>query len=182
MDSLAAAQADMRQAYYYGVPGIICSGSVWLAAAATGLLLGAKIGIATLVIGGTLIFPLSVLLSKLLGARGKHQPDNPLAALAIEGTFWMLLSIPIALGAAFYRIEWFFPAMLMVIGGRYLTFASLYGMKIYWLFALVLVAAGWACALVNAAVYWGALVGGLVEWLFAALIALSYGRRQTESS
>jgi hypothetical protein len=30
------------------------------------------------------------------------------------------------------NLSWFFPAMLMVIGGRYLSFAVVYGLRTYW--------------------------------------------------
>lgn len=133
-------------------------------------MIDAEFGIAALVIGGTLIFPLSVLLCKLLGRSGKHQKNNPLAPLAIEGTFWMLLCIPVALGAAFHRLEWFFPAMILVIGGRYLTFKTLYGLKIFWVFAGALVAAGAGLIVINAPAHLSALAGGFIELLFAALI------------
>lgn len=62
-----------------------------------------------------------------------EQPDKGIqlmAPLALEGTIWLLLAIPVAIGAALYRVEWFFPAMLLVIAGRYLTFSTLYDMRI----------------------------------------------------
>ena len=37
----------------------------------------------------------------------------------------MLLSIPVAVGLGLYNPAWFFPAMLLIIAGRYLTFATL---------------------------------------------------------
>lgn len=170
MQSISDAQNDMNDAYLYGVPGIFTSGTVWLAAGIIAFLISPAAGIATLVFGGMGIFPISVLLCKFAGRSGKHQPDNPLAALAIEGTFWMLLSIPIAIGAAFYSYEWFFPAVLMVIAGRYLTFHTLYGNKLYWLFAVALASAGVGAAILNVPVFVGALLGGGIEWLFAIII------------
>ena len=121
MTSLADAQLDMRSGYYGGWPGIIVSGSAWFAAALVALFVGPRPALATLIIGGMFIFPLSVLLGKIIGCAGTHQKGNPLAPLAIYGTIWMVLSIPIAVGAALTRIEWFFPAMLLVIGSRYPT-------------------------------------------------------------
>lgn len=174
MDSVKEAQQDMRSAYYFGVPGVISSGTAWVVAGAIALFVNPKAGIFTLVFGGMLIFPVSIVLCKLVGRAGKHQKSNPLAPLAIEGTFWMLLSIPVAGAAALYRLDWFFPAMMLVIGGRYLTFATLYGMRVYWAFALGLVLAAFVLIFFNAAVYIGALTGGLVEWLFALVIFVLY--------
>ncbi|MCP8899484.1 DUF7010 family protein [Gilvimarinus xylanilyticus] len=170
MNNINDYQKDMNTAYYYGVPGIIASGSVWLLAGLVALLHSANVGIATLIVGGTLIFPLSVLLCKALGRSGKHQKGNPLAPLAIEGTLWMLFSIPIAIGAAFYRPEWFFPAMMFVIGGRYLTFNTLYGNRIFWLFGGVLFAAAWLLLALQVPVYAGGLTGGMIELVFAFII------------
>lgn len=76
-----------------------------------------------------LIFPGSVLLCKIIGKPGKHSKNDPLAPPAIEGTIWMVLSIPVAIAAALYRIECFCPAMLLVIAGGYLTFATLYAAR-----------------------------------------------------
>jgi len=130
MMSIADAQRDMREAYYGGSTGAVTSATAWLVAALVATFANPTAGILTLIIGGMLIFPASVVLCKVLGRSGKHSNGNPLAPLAIEGTIWMLLSIPVAIGAALYRVEWFFPAMLLVIAGRYFTFATLYGMRI----------------------------------------------------
>lgn len=170
MNSIIEFQNDMNNAYYYGVPGIISSGSIWLLASMVSLLHSPNSGIATLIFGGMLIFPLSVLLCKLLGRSGKHKKENLLAPLAIEGTFWMLFSIPIAVAAAFYKPEWFFPAMLLVIGGRYLTFNTIYGNRLFWLFGISLVASSIVLIMLNAPVYVGGLTGGLIEFTFALLI------------
>lgn len=172
MDSFKQAQQDMNKAYFYGVPGIICSGTVWLVAGLVAFFYQANAGIGTLIFGGMVIFPLSVLICKLLGYSGKHKSDNPLGPLALEGTFWMLLSIPIAIGAAAYKLEWFFPAMLLVIAGRYLTFCTLYGNKVFWLFGIMLAVSSFILVGLNAPVFIGGITGGLVELVFALLIYL----------
>uniref|UniRef100_UPI0031398347 DUF7010 family protein n=1 Tax=Marinimicrobium sp. C2-29 TaxID=3139825 RepID=UPI0031398347 len=160
----------MNNAYYFGIPGIISSGSIWLLAGMVSLLHSPNAGVATLIFGGTLIFPISVLLCKALGRSGKHSKGNPLAPLAIEGTLWMLLSIPVALGAAFYKLEWFFPAMLLVIGGRYLTFNTMYGNRVFWTFGASLVATAFILVVLDAPVYVGGLAGGIIELFFTAVL------------
>lgn len=180
MESIKSAQQDMRQAYYWGIAGVVASGSAWVIAGIVALVVSPIAGIVTLIVGGTLIFPSSVLLCKLLGRSGKHQRANPLAPLAIEGTLWMLFSIPIAVAAAYYSQSLFFPAMMLVIGGRYLTFTTLYGMKVYWLFGATLLLAGMLAAVAQAPVYAGALLGGVIEWVFAAIIALRYVRNSSQ--
>lgn len=174
MNSILDAQSDMREAYFGGAPGIFASGTAWLAAALVALLVSPRAGILTLIFGGMLIFPASVLLCKAIGCTGKHSKDNPLAALAIEGTIWMLLSIPVAAGVAFFRPGWFFPAMLFVIAGRYLTFSTLYGRRIYWIFGGVLAVAGAGLVLLRAPAFAGALTGALVEYAFGAIVFITH--------
>lgn len=62
----------------------------------------------------------------------------------------------------------FFAAMLLVIGGRYLVFATLFGMRLYWVLGLVLAGAGfmlgWRGAPASAVVGTGAAI----ELVFAA--------------
>lgn len=178
MNSISAAQHDMRQAYYGGAPGVIASGTVWLVAGIATFIMSPDAGIPTLILGGMLIFPVSILLCKLIGASGKHQKENPLGHLALEGTFWMLISIPIAVGVSYYKLEWFFPAMLFVIGGRYLTFSTLYGRRVYWFLAVALVAAGWLLLSTNAPAFYGAFVGGSIEWAIGIGIFVLHKRDQ----
>lgn len=182
MDSIAAAQHDMRSAYYGGAPGILSSGSAWLLAAIVAALVTPMSGVLTLVFAGMLIFPVSVLVCRLIGASGKHSKDNPLAPLAMEGTIWMLLSIPVAIAAAMYRLEWFFPAMLFVIGGRYLTFSTLYGKRVYWLFGATLVACGAGALALDVPVYLGALAGALVEYVFGVMVFATHRASQLNRS
>lgn len=174
--SIAAAQQDMRDAYVGGASGAVSSATAWLVAGLVATFVGPTAGIVALIVGGTLIFPASVLLCKAIGRSGAHARGNPLAPLAIEGTIWMVLSIPVAVAAAFYKIEWFFPAMLLVIAGRYLTFTTLYGMKIYWVFGVSLAAAAVPLAVLEAPVSIGAFTGSLIEYAFGAAIFTTVSR------
>jgi hypothetical protein len=176
--TLDEAQADMRQAYFGGAAGIFASALVWLAAALVSHLVSPRGGIATLFIGGMLIHPAAMLLSKLLGRTGAHAKDNPLGRLAIESTVWMLLAIPLAFLLSFQRVEWFFVAMLLTIGGRYFTFATLYGMRVYWLIGAVLAGAALGLVALNAGSSLAALAGGVIELIFACVVfAQVRGRR-----
>lgn len=164
------AQRDMREAYYHGAAGVVTSATAWLVAAFVTLLVGTTAGIVTLLLGGMFIFPLSVLLCKLMGRSGKHDKENPLGPLAIEGTVWMIMTIVVAIGVAMYRTDWFFPAMLLVIAGRYLTFSTLYGLRIYWAFGIALAIAAVALVLADAPVVSGAFTGAMVEYAFGIAI------------
>jgi hypothetical protein len=170
--TLEDAQLDMRRAYYDGATGVFASATVWLAAAVTAWTVDPRHAIAVLLIGGMLIFPASVLLSKMFGRTGVHAKDNPLASLAVAGTIWMLLAIPVAYGASLYKIEWFFPAMLVTIGGRYLTFPTLYGLRAYAFCGGALAVAGITVVWLKLPVEAGALAGALIELAFGAGIYL----------
>jgi hypothetical protein len=113
--TLTAARREMRAAYLGGGPGILVSGTVWFIAGCTCLWHSPRQAVWTLFVGGMLIHPLAVLLLKGLGRPGTHTPGNPLGPLAMASTFWMILSLPLAYIASTVNIDWFFPAMLLVI-------------------------------------------------------------------
>ena len=178
---LEAAQADMRFGYYSGAPGIFASSAAWLAAAIVALQVSPKQAVWVLFAGGVLIHPVGVLLAKALGRPGRHEPGNPLAALAFATTLWLIFSLPLAYGASILRLEWFFPAMLLVIGGRYLTFGSLFGMRVYWVLGLTLAAAGYFLGSTGALPAVSAFVGAAIEAAFAASV-LALGRHEVRSN
>ena len=82
----------------------------------------------------------------------------------------MTLTIPIAIGCGLYKVEWFFPAMLLVIAGRYLTFTTVYGMKIYWAFGATLAASAVPLVVFEAPVASGAYTGALIEYVYGIAI------------
>lgn len=117
-----------------------------------------------------LIHPLGILLSKALKRSGQHQKDNPLSNLALESTLLLFIGLFIAYVVLQIRPHWFFPIMLLMIGGRYIIFSSIYGMRIYWILGLLLSASGVAILLLNQAFYLGAFVGGGIEVVFSLVI------------
>ncbi|MFC4653890.1 DUF7010 family protein [Rheinheimera marina] len=169
-DSLAAAQQDMREGYQCGAPGVLASALVWTMAALVVLNTGASHGVWALLIGGIFIHPLGLLLAKLAGRKATHQKSNPLGPLALENTLWLMFSLPLAYGLSLYRLDWFFPAMLLLIGGRYLTFQTLYGLKLYWACGISLAIAAFVVLATQANAVAGAVAGAVIELLFAALL------------
>ncbi|MEO7976482.1 hypothetical protein [Flavobacterium sp.] len=164
----------MRSGYGYGSIGVFISGLVWLLSGLMVNLYSSHNGIWTLIIGGIFIFPISTLIAKLIGIRGGHDKNNPLGKLAMEGTIWIIMCIPLAYGLSLIKAEWFFQAMIMIIAGRYLTFASIYGMRIYWVLGSILGIASYALFKLEVDAYVSALTGGLVEVLFGAMIYIQY--------
>lgn len=169
-ETVTDAQRDMRQAYYGGAPGILTSAMVWLAAAIVAVTVSPHKAVWALFIGGMLIHPVSVMWNKLIGRSGSHTAGNPLGSLAISGTVWMILMMPLAFAVSQLKIEWFFPAMLLIIGGRYLTFATMYGTRTYWFFGSTLVEAGVVLGLLHASPAAGAFTGAAVEAAFGLAI------------
>ena len=166
--TVSESQADMRSAYYSGAPGILASAIVWTAAAATAAVAAPQRAIWALLIGGALIHPLGVLLCRLLGAPAKHSKTNPLGQLAGASTFWLIFSLPLAYGLGLQSPAWFFAAMLLVIGGRYLVFATLYGMRLYWALGLALAGAGFGLGWLAAPPLVVVSAGAAIELVFAA--------------
>lgn len=168
--TVAAAQHDMRTAYLGGAPGLFVSGTVWTIAGFVCLLKSPQAAVWALYAGGVLIHPLSSLLTRLLGRSGKHAAGNPFGMLAFATTIWMILMLALAYGIALWRIELFFPAMLFVIGGRYLTFATLFGTKLFWICGAALALAGYGLAALHAPPAVGAFTGGAIEILFGIIV------------
>lgn len=164
------AQSDMRSSYYWGATGVLTSGLVWCCAGIVSLMVSAEYAVWTLFIGGALIHPIAVILDKLLGVSGKHNPENPLGSLAIASTFWLIFCLPIAYVVSSVNLSWFFPAMLLVIGGRYLTFATLFGLRVYWMLGIGLAALAYLLFSLGASPTLGAFAGSAVELIFAVIL------------
>ena len=176
--NIASAQREMRFGYYGGAPGMLISALVWFGAGMVSLLISPGRAIWILFIGGMFIHPASMLFCRAIGRPGKHASGNPLGALALASTFWLIFSLPLAYAASLVRIEWFFPAMLLVIGGRYLTFSTIFGTRIYWVCGMALAIASYALAAAHAAPELGAFGGSAIEASFAAFIFI-VTRRET---
>ncbi len=176
--TLAQAQLDMRRGYLFGAPGVLVSGVVWLVAGGVALFVSASSSVLALWVGGALIHPLSTLLARLVGWPGSHTPGNPLARLAGENTVLLILGLILGTAVSTVRLEWFFPAVLLIIGGRYLTFQTLYGVRTYWVCGAGLCAVGLGLGVMGAPVFAGALTGAAVELVTAAVL-FRQARRET---
>lgn len=170
MHTLAEFQEDMRRGYLWGAPGIMTSGLVWLAAGLVAYLDHPRNAIWTLFVGAAFIVPVSNRIDRAFGAPGKHTAGNRLAALAMETTVFMLMCLPLAYGLSLYRIEWFFPAVLMIIGGRYLVFATIYGTSAYWLLGALLGVGALSAFKLGLPPHSSALVGAGIELVFGAVL------------
>jgi hypothetical protein len=164
------AQKDMRYGFLGGGVGMFVSGIVWLISGIVALSGETNQAIWTLLIGGALISPISGIFTKVLGRPDKGTAGNPLVPLAMEGTIWLIFCLPLTYTISQIDPLWFFPAMLLVIGGRYLTFSTIYGMRIYWVCGLLLATAGVALVGLNAPFGIQPLVGALIEIVIAPFV------------
>lgn len=180
--SISEAQADMRRGYCSGGAGILASALAWSVAAGVAVFGSPQRAVLALLIGGMLIHPVAVLLCKLLGARGAHAQGNPLGQLAGASTFWLIFCLPLAYVLSLQTPDWFFPAMLLVIGGRYLVFATLYGMRLYWVLGLALAVAGVVLGQLKAPAHLGAVAGAALEAAFAIAFLVLHRRWQRPGS
>ncbi|REH01021.1 DUF7010 family protein [Flavobacterium aquicola] len=168
------AQIDMCKGYANGSIGVIVSGVIWLTSAFTANQYSPKKAIWTLFIGGMFIYPISIIISKFIGLNGTHTKGNQLGNLAMEGTIWMIMCLPLAFGLSLQHTEWFFQAMLLIIGGRYLTFSTIYGNKIYWLLGAILGTSAYLLYNFQVQSFGSLLTGSFIEISFGLFMFLSF--------
>ena len=174
MENIKQAQLEMRTNYLNGSTGVLVSGVVWLISGIFAYSISSTKAIWVLLIGGALIYPLTIFLNKLLGFSGAHSKNNPLGKLAMEGTFFMLMCIPLAYGLSLQHTEWFFEGMLLIIGGRYLTFNTIYGKPLFWILGGVLGVAAYLLFTINAKSYVAAFVGAAIEVSFGLFMLINF--------
>jgi hypothetical protein len=129
--TITEAQREMRTRYVGGFFGQLVSGALWLLSASLALWSTPRIAITTLVVGGVFIFPITELLIRLTGARASLSADNGLRQLGMQAAFVLPLSMPLVLPVGLYRLNWFYPAMTILVGAHYLPFVTLYGMRMF---------------------------------------------------
>lgn len=176
------AQREVRTVYRGGSVGQLVSGLIWLASAAAATYGSHRAGIVLLVVGGFFIFPATTLGLRLLGGPWKLSRGNPLGGLAMQVAFVVPLCLPLVAGAAAHRIEWFYPAFMIVVGAHYLPFVFLYGMRLFWVLGFLMVGLGLWLARhpLGAFDSFGGpgFVGGVVLLVFAALGLTVAGREE----
>ncbi len=88
----------------------------------------------------------------------------------MQVAFVLPLSMPLLVPVGMYRLTWFYPAMMILLGAHYLPFAFLYGMRMFLVLAALLTGGGLMIAM-----YWsssfsiGAWYTGLILLIFAAV-------------
>ena len=178
---IADAQEEIRTRFAGGFYGQLVSGVLWLVSASLAVWSSPRAAIVTLVAGGFFIFPLTELLVRLGGERAVLSTTNPLRHLGMQVAFVLPLSMPLLLPVSLYRLNWFYPALMILLGAHYLPFVTLYGMRMFAALAALLVGGGFAIAM-----YWsgafsvGAWFTGVTLLVFAGVgKATAEHRRRT---
>jgi hypothetical protein len=146
---IADAQREVRMVFLGGSLGPAVSSVLWALSGALGAWLSPQAGILTLVGGGPLIFPATLLILMAMGRQTSLSASNSLGQLATQAALTIPLNLPVVAAAALYRLNWFYPACMVVVGSHYLPFAFLYGMWQFAALGVVLIAAGVTLALVG---------------------------------
>jgi len=163
------AQREVRSVYIGGFWGQLVSAVIWLVSAALGTWVTPKASILAVVIAGFFIFPLTQMLLRLSGRRrARVSKENPLHWLGMQVAFVLPFSMLLLVPVGYFRLNWFFPALMVLLGAHYLPFAFLYGMRMFWVLAGILIAMGVVIALYFAQTFsLGAWVAGLSLFVFA---------------
>lgn len=136
------AQREMRTRFVGGFYGQVVAGLIWMASASLGTWNSPRAGIATLVVGGVFIFPLTELLIRVGGASRSLSAANTLRHLGMQVAFVLPLSMPLLVPVTLYRLNWFYPGMMVLLGAHYLPFVFLYGMRMFAVLAALIASGG----------------------------------------
>jgi hypothetical protein len=141
------AQREIRTRFAGGFYGQLVSGVLWLVSASLATWSTPRAAITTLVLGGMFIFPTTELLIRVAGGRSPLSAANSLRHLGMQVAFVLPLSMPLLLPVGLYRLNWFYPAMMVLLGAHYLPFVFLYGMRMFAALAALVVGGGWVIAM-----------------------------------
>ena len=167
---VSEAQREVRTTYAGGFFGQLVSGALWLVSAALGTWETSRAAIFALVVGGFFIFPLTTAILRILGRPAALSTANPLRYLAMQVAFVLPLSMPLVAPVTAYRLTWFYPAMMVLLGAHYLPFAFLYGMRSFIPLSGLLISGGIATALwFSGSFSLGAWLTGVVLVAFAVI-------------
>jgi hypothetical protein len=168
--TIPEAQMEMRSRYVGGFYGQLVSGVLWLVSAGLGAWGSPRSAITSLVVGGFFIFAMTELLVRIAGGATSLSASNALRGLGMQTAFVLPFSMLLLLPVTLYRLNWFYPALMILLGAHYLPFVTLYGMRMFAALAALLIGGG-----VIISLYWsshfsaGAWYTGAMLLLFAGI-------------
>jgi len=162
------AQSEVRTVFLGGFWGQLVSSVLWLVSAALGTWATPRVAIIELVVGGFFIFPVTQLLLRLSGKPASLTSRNPLWNLGMQMAFTLPLSMLLLVPVTAFRLNWFYPALMILVGAHYLPFTFLYDMRMFVPLSAILVGGGVAIALhFSGSFSLGGWIGGLTLFIFA---------------
>jgi len=144
---IAEAQRDVRRVYRSGAVGLFVSAAVWALSAFLAGWVSTRWSIAAMLAGGFFIYPLTQLVLKCLGGPAALPARHPMRELAFEVAIVGPLMLPLIGAATLHKAAWFHPAFMIAIGGHYLPFSFLYGMRQFLVLGVALLVSGLAIGL-----------------------------------
>jgi hypothetical protein len=164
------AQLEIRTRFVGGFYGQVVSGVLWILSAGLATWSSPRAAITTLVVGGFFIFPITELLVRFVAVKGPLSGANALRDLGMQVAFVLPLSMPLLLPVGLYRLNWFYPAMMILLGAHYLPFVFLYGMRMFAALAALVAGGGWVVAMYCSTSFSaGAWYTGVILLVFAGL-------------
>lgn len=140
--TISDAQRDVRTIFVGGFAGQLVSSFIWFASASLATWYSTRAGIVMLVAGGFFIFPLTQLLLRAMGGPSSLPKGHPMNALAMQIAFILPLNLPLVGAATIHHLNWFYPALMILLGTHYMPFIFLYGMRQFGALAGILISAG----------------------------------------
>jgi len=108
------------------------------------------------------------MLLRLSGRRASVSKENQFHYLGMQVAFVLPFSMLLLIPVGLYYLNWFFPALMVLLGAHYLPFSTLYGMRTFLFLAGILMAAGVLIAHYFSGTFsLGAWVAGLSLFVFA---------------
>jgi len=159
-------QIELRKAFLGGFAGQFISGCIWLVAALMSVIAGDYYDMAVLFFGSMAIFPLTQALLKIMGRHTRLKASNGLWSLGTQIAFTVPINFLLVGAITIFRLLWFFPASMIVVGDHYLPFIMLYGLKMFGVLSLTLVGLGTYLAL------YGPIMFSLGGWLTGIILII----------
>lgn len=162
------AQRENRFRFSGGFYGQAVAGLIWLVSASFASWGNSRTAIWVLLVGGFFIFPITELLVRTVGSRLKLDRRNLLPQLGMQVAFVLPSSMPLVWPVSLYRLNWFYPALMILLGAHYLPFVFLYGMRMFAVLAAFLLGGGIIIAMyLSSSFSIGAWYTGAILLIFA---------------
>lgn len=145
--TISDAQRDVRKTFLGGFPGHLATAFIWLVSATLATWGSHRAAILALTVGGMFIFPLTQIFLRMMGLPASLPKGHPMNTVARQTAFIVPLCMPLIAATTLYRLDWFYPAFMIVVGAHYLPFSHLYGMWQYEVLGAMLIGAGLAVGL-----------------------------------